>query len=208
MNLYDNGTMLSKSPDKETWIYVGGTRRQSESWVDRISFASRPGGSFFDPEEIFTASNEGFITLIERYHDFEEGGEYFDGPKEMAEWAFMDCDVSPLLCDEFALDPAILVHVKSMKPCRMKIKHGLAWVCGVRWMLVSLPLKQMPFVKTMRMGGNVVPVYPSALEQLEALVTHEGSLGGSGKEDLIVVDFPAHTSRDEGISVAEEVSGY
>jgi len=117
MNLYDDGTMLSKSPDKETWIYVGGTRKQSESWVDRISFASRPGGSFFDPEEIFTASNKGFITLMERYHDFEEGGEYFDRPKErtsMAEWAFMDCDVSPLLCDEFALDAVILLHVRSV----------------------------------------------------------------------------------------------
>lgn len=76
------------------------------------------------------------------------------------------------------------------------------------WTLVSLPLNQMPFVKTMRIGGNVVPVYQSALEQLEALVTHVGSLGGSGKEDLIVVDFPAHTSRDEGISGVEEVSGY
>ena len=53
-----------------------------------------------------------------------------------------------------------------------------------------------------------MPVYQSALEQLEALVTHVGSLGGSGKEDLIVVDFPAHTSRDEGISGVEEVSGY
>ncbi|PVH85662.1 hypothetical protein DL98DRAFT_511247 [Cadophora sp. DSE1049] len=156
LDLYDDGSMLSKSPDKETWIYVGGTPKTSKSWVDKISLSRRPGGSCVDSGEICGAFNEGFNTLMERYHDFEEGGEYYDGPKERmskAEWAFMDCDVSPLLCDEFALDPVMLVHIRSMKPCRVETQHGVSWVCGMRWTLVSLPLRQMPFVKTIRIGG-------------------------------------------------------
>lgn len=141
---------------------------------------------------------------MERYDDFEEGEEYFNRPKERrsrAEWAFMDCDVSLLLCDEFALDPVMLVHVKSVKPCRMEIKHGVTWVCGVRWTLVSLPLKQMPFVKTVRIGGNMVPVFPSALEHLDALVAYEWSLEGSGKEELIVIDFPLDRKDHEDMLV-------
>lgn len=53
--------MLSKSPAKETWIYVGVTQKKSESWFDRISFASQPGGSCVGSEEIFSAFNEGLI---------------------------------------------------------------------------------------------------------------------------------------------------
>ena len=110
----------------------------------------------------------------------------------------MDCDVSPLLCDEFALDPVMLVHVKNVKPSRMEIKHGVTRVCGVRWTLVKLPLKKMPFVKTVRIWGNVVPVFPSALKQLDAFVNSNGRLEGSGKDELIAIDFPAEKKEHEG----------
>ena len=41
---------------------------------------------------------------------------------------------------------------------------------------MALPLKRMPFSRTVRIGDVVVPVFPSAYEQLRTVVTWDGSL--------------------------------
>ncbi len=184
MELNNDGT--AKQPDRETWIYVGGTPT-NYNWLDKISAFHKPNGSCVDSEEICRAYNEGFNTLIEKFHvdrGIENGGQRTSN----AYLAFMDCDVSPLLCDYSNQRPVVLLHMKTMQPCKMEYDTELRWTCSVRVTSVGLPLDRMPFPKTQTIAGRVVPVFPTAYEQLHAMVSWDGSLEGLGEEYTAVVE--------------------
>ncbi|KAI9050333.1 hypothetical protein LZ554_005499 [Drepanopeziza brunnea f. sp. 'monogermtubi'] len=178
-----NADGTARRPDREVWIYVGGTTPTNDNWLDRISLYRKPNGSCVASADICTGYNEGFNTLIEHYHvdrGIDHGGKR---TSSNAFFTFMDCDVSPMLCDMSKQRPVTLLHLKTMQPCRMDRdleSDSVTWSCSVRWSSVGLPLVRMPFKKSQVIAGHVVPVFPTAYEQMHAMVSWDGSLEGIG----------------------------
>ncbi|RDL32104.1 uncharacterized protein BP5553_09506 [Venustampulla echinocandica] len=189
MRLHPDGT--APYTGQEFWIYVGGTPKKSLSfpfnWWDNLSLFSRPAGSCVDEDYICAAFNRGFDRLVERYHT--HGKERTSG----ASLAFVDCDVSPLFCDEWAVDPVMLAHIESVGPCRKVKGEVMRAACTVKYRSVSLPLKTMPFSRKEMVGGKKgvpVEVFPSAEEQVRQLVMWDGvpaALQAMGNEVFEVV---------------------
>ena len=167
LQLYDDG--FGQYPHQQHWIYVGGTHRK-RSIFEKLRVYSEPNGSCVDEPYICDSFNDGFNRLLEYYHT------HGTSRTSRASYGFMDCDVSPLLCDIFGIDPVMLLHLETKEPFKIEMEEEFRWICTTKWSLVSLPLKKMPFTKTQRIGGYVVPVFPSAFEQLAALVTWDGAV--------------------------------
>ncbi|PBP22959.1 hypothetical protein BUE80_DR006151 [Diplocarpon rosae] len=172
MDLHADGT--SRHPEREAWVYFGGTPRRY-GLMDRISAFQRPNGSCVDAGEICAAYNEGFNAVIERFH-VDRGVTHGGKRTSSAFFAFADCDVSPLMCDNTNQRPVSLLHMKTIQPCKAEYDTEVKWTCGMRYTSVRLPLRRMPFKKTQTIAGCVVPVFPSALEQLHALLAWDGSI--------------------------------
>ncbi|EKD15690.1 hypothetical protein MBM_06318 [Drepanopeziza brunnea f. sp. 'multigermtubi' MB_m1] len=177
-----NADGTARRPDREVWIYVGGSPT-NDNLLDRLSLYRKPNGSCVASADICAAYNEGFNTLIEHYHvdrGIDHGGKR---TSSNAFFTFMDCDVSPVLCGMSRQRPVALLHLKTMQPCRMGrdlASDSVTWSCSVRWSSVGLPLVRMPFKKSRVIAGHVVPVFPTAYEQMHAMVSWDGSLEGIG----------------------------
>ena len=147
-------------PRQRYWVYVGGTNKgeteQKLSILDYTTVYSvpNPNGSCVDEPWICDAYNEGFNKLLEYYH--AHGTKSTD----RSHYAFIDCDASPLLCHLFSIDPVMLLHLYTSSP--YNISEDFTFTCSAKWSLVALPLKRMPFSRTVRIGDAVVPVFPSA----------------------------------------------
>jgi len=165
LDLYENGT--AEYPMQQFWIYVAVTYRERGLW-EKMSLYTEPGGACVDAPHICNAFNTAFNTLVENYHTHRTER------TSRARLRFVDCDVSPIVCDEWGMDPVMLVNVQTGRPCRT-LWPSFTQICSVYWRFVELPLKKMPFTITKRIGGNVVPVFPSAEEQVKAMVMWEGS---------------------------------
>ncbi|KAL1986064.1 hypothetical protein VTN96DRAFT_7077 [Rasamsonia emersonii] len=224
MRLNDDGT--AEFPQLEYWIYVGGTSRGRSLWslslgdwrtyvrdIYPFPVPSPPGPSCADEPAICTSFNAAFDRLLELYHTHRVN------QTGRGDLVFADCDVSPMLCDELRLSPLMLVHVQTQSPCGGEMEPEYHFVCPVKWRFVSLPLKKMPFQRTVRLSAllssssslsikpasketspgdsnndHVVPVFPSAFEQLHSLVSYDGSVEALDVEENqvweIVVDGP------------------
>ncbi|KAL1987206.1 hypothetical protein VTN96DRAFT_4538 [Rasamsonia emersonii] len=232
MQLYEDGT--AEYPSQEFWIYIGGTSKMEETTSPGKSSQARsfdwkksfraaftrlnsymgdilptlPGPNCVDEPHICHAYNNAFDRLIELYHTHrvnQTGG---------AGLAFADCDVSPALCDEWATNAVVMVHVKTQSPCRTEFEPSFRFICSVKWRFVGLPLKKMPFYRTMplssllamspsspsiitppskelpgRDNDPVVPVFPSAFEQLHSLVSYDGSVEALDFEEYEVEEI-------------------
>jgi hypothetical protein len=243
MQLYEDGT--AEYPSQEFWIYAGG-RSKMEEWKEEEGASSQtgtsssdwkknlisraykqlntftgdllpslPGPHCIDEPHICNAYNRAYDRLIELYHTHRAN------QTSRAGVAFVDCDNSPALCDEWMVQPVILIHVRTQRPCRTEFKPQLHFICSVKWRFVALPLKKMPFTRTMRLSSllamesssssssiitppgkgllpgrrdndPVVPVFPSAFEQLHSLVSYYGSVDALDFEERemeeIIVD--------------------
>lgn len=184
LSLNEDGT--AKYPNQQNWIYVGGTPKKPSSILESLSVFSPPNGSCTDESYICHSFNEAFNQLLENYHTTE--GRYARNGR--ASLGFVDCDVSPLLCDDFHMDPVMLLHVQTKRPCTPMRFPEFDFNCSVKWSLVPLPLKKMPFtsLKIIPGGRNAVPVFPSAIEQLSAMVSWEGSIDGIDLKDWEVYE--------------------
>ncbi|CAL3968194.1 unnamed protein product [Diplocarpon coronariae] len=171
MDLHADGT--GRHPGREAWVYFGGTPRRNRL-MDRISAFQRPNGSCINTGDICAAYNEGFNAVIERFH-VDRGVNHGGKRTSKAFFAFADCDVSPLMCDNTNQWPVSLLHLKTIQPCKVEHHSEVRWTCGMRYTSVRLPLRRMPFKKTQTIAGYVVPVFPSALEQLHAMLAWDGS---------------------------------
>jgi len=165
LRLHEDGS--AQYPAQEYWIYLGGTYRK-RGLREILSLYTEPGGSCIDSPYICDAFNAAVNSYIERRHIL--GTER----SSSASLGFVDCDASPLLCDDWGMDPVMLVHIRTHMPCRTEWP-SFKMACSVTWRFVELPLKKMPFPITQKVGGHVVPVFPSSEEQIRAMV----SLGGS-----------------------------
>ncbi len=168
---------FAKYPVQQHWIYVGGTYRE-RSFLEHFQLYSTPNGSCIDEPYICDSFNAGFNQLLEYYHTegrLRTSRAGYPG--------FMDCDVSPLICDEFNIDPVMLLHLETKSPCTSEFETKFRFICSTKWSFVSLPLKKMPFTKTQRIGEYIVPVFPTAFEQLHAMVSWDGSVDALELED-------------------------
>ncbi|KAF2098222.1 hypothetical protein NA57DRAFT_77014 [Rhizodiscina lignyota] len=172
MTLYPDGTGMY--PVQEYWVYVGGTPPSpseplwKRAWR-KLSVFSLPGGGCVDPHETCDAFNRAFDRFVELMHT-------------KTVWPsrgllrFVDCDNSPIVCDRWQVDAVMLAHVK-MGHCNMLFKPEVRWICDVRWTYVGLPLKEMPFHRSQKLpDGRVVPIFPSAFEQLYSVMALNGAL--------------------------------
>jgi hypothetical protein len=194
LDLYENGT--AEYPIDQFWIYVAGTYRE-KGLREKMSLYTEPGGACVDPPYICDAFNAAFNTLVEKYHT--HGTER----TSRARLRFVDCDASPILCDEWGMDPVMPVNVQTGRPCRAvwNPSEPFRQVCGVHWRFVSLPLKEMPYTITQNIGGNVVPVFPSAEEQIKALVMWEGSQDAYEYESHQMLD---NIVEEEGVKMGDD----
>lgn len=167
-----------------------------------------PGPTCIDPPETCRAFNQGFDRLIEFYHTHRK---YQSANTALA---FVDCDISPVLCSEWGLDPVLLVHIKTSWPGEINWMQGGNDRFPVQWRFVALPLKKMPFTRNVRLSAllassglpfsardtnespvdvttedPLVPVFPSALEQIHALVSFSGSVDALDFETWEMLDI-------------------
>lgn len=174
MALYPDGTC--QYPMQSFWIYVGGTARNmseplwKRTWRRMAPFRL-PGGSCVDPPEMCDAYNAAFQQLVDdaRARKF--------APTSRGLWRFMDCDNTPALCDNFQLDPVMVIRVEVPEGgCRSPDWPIFSFACNVKWSYIGLPLKRLPFERKMRLDdGRLVPAFPSAYEELyQIIMLHEG----------------------------------
>jgi hypothetical protein len=176
------GYSFAKYSVQQNWIYVGGTYRERSFW-ENFQVYSTPNGSCIDEPYICDSFNAGFNQLLEFYHT-----EGHLRTSRAGYPGFMDCDVSPLLCDDFNIDPVMLLHLETKSPCTSEFEPSFHLVCSTKWSLVSLPLKKMPFTKTRRIGEYIVPVFPTAFEQLHAMVSWDGSVDALELEEGVILE--------------------
>ncbi|TKX24406.1 hypothetical protein C1H76_3353 [Elsinoe australis] len=169
-------TGYGKGPDHETWIYVGGTNPGLNPWLSLPLMVTRANGSCVDPPEICDAYTAAFQRLMSDYQ--VERQRLNSKPS----FKLADCDVSPALCDHWQVNPVMMVHVKTMQPCKFVLTYenegrpGIHYACTVTWSYVSLPLSGLPYNRMVRIGGHRVPAFPSAFEQLRSLIVYDGSV--------------------------------
>ena len=173
LNLYADGT--GRWPRQDYWIYVGGTgRNESDGWLKEawrdMAAATMPGSNCVDPPEMCSAFNDAFNALVEETHVSSERWPAFPLRR------FVDCDHSPLVCDWLAVDANVLLHFETGR-CRFRLGPYAGQRCDTKWSVVPLPLPRMPFQRSQTLpDGRVVPVFPSALEQLSSVIHHRGAL--------------------------------
>lgn len=184
MSLNFDGT--AKYPMGAYWIYVAGTGRNASEplWKRvwrRASFFSMPGGSCIDPPKMCDAYNEAYQQLI-----FDMRAKKFV-PSGRGLERFIDCDNSPLLCDQLMVDPVMVIHVEVPEgACEFQLEPAVAWACDVKWSFYGLPLLELPFLRNVRLpDGRLVPVFPSEYEQLYQLI-----MLGEGIDAMKVKDPP------------------
>jgi hypothetical protein len=183
------------SPDSTPGLFSTLLRqgRRALQWFLRyIVGVSLPGHNCVDPAHLCDAFNGAFNSLVEQYHTHRAG---WTG---RATLTFGDCDLSPGLCDAWAYDPVFLVHINTHSPCAVERDPTFRFVCAASYRFVSLPLEKMPFARRVwastlsgasrhsirrddagsAKGGAddfVVEVFPSAFEQLHALISYDGA---------------------------------
>lgn len=84
--------------------------------------------------------------------------------------AFVDCDVSELLCIEWGVEANVMVHYKSKSSCEFHFPEEndseFRWTCPMTLQGYPLPLKRMP--------TRSLNKFPSAYEQLYSLIRVRG----------------------------------
>lgn len=174
------------------------TGKESVQWFFRhVVGASCPGHNCVDAPHVCDAFNGAFQSLVERYHTHRAG---LTG---RASLTFGDCDVSPGLCDAWAHDPVFLVHIDTHSPCTSELEPEFHFECAATYRFVNLPLRKMPFSRRVWAstlsgsspsigrdgimkegpGDFVVEVFPSAFEQLHALISYDGAFHALECED-------------------------
>jgi len=177
--LHENGTGLW--PAQRYWIYFAGTTAEKSQplWNFGAYVKSMLNHSSHDPPEMAKAYNEAMNQLSEYFHN--------EARKEERYWPkyrFVDCDMTPGLCDLFWVDPPVLVYFETKSPCRLRLNPKYDQVCSVRASVVGLPLEKLPYHPTRRtVAGNVVPVFPSPFEQLKMMMTSIDTIEAFGLVD-------------------------
>ncbi|KAF8855002.1 hypothetical protein BDZ45DRAFT_676511, partial [Acephala macrosclerotiorum] len=165
LGLHKDG--YAEYPGQQRWIYAAGTPKKEPSFWERHSWSMAPNGSCVDAPHICHGFNSAFDHTVELQHTHRRAS--------AASLVFMDCDVTPALCDEFGIDAVMLMHLQTMMPCTNKKVGVFDPICSVRWSKFSLPLLKMPWTKQVKIAGYIVPVFPTYEEQLASLVGWDGS---------------------------------
>jgi len=168
LNLYEDGT--AEYPSQRFWLYVGGTAKTQRSGLGHM-FTDQ-NGSCEDPPYICDSWNEGFNRLLEYYHTHGT-----TRTTKGVSYGFVDCDVSPMICEMWDIKPVMLVYLETKSPCTSEM-DPFRFICSVKWTFVPLPLKKMPFPRKEMIKGRLVPTFPSAYEQMKALVGYDGATEG------------------------------
>jgi len=130
-------------PGEDVWIYVGGRKTCPSS--DGIVMC-----------ENFIAA---FNKLIEYSH--------VNKLARSAILAFVDCDISDRLCQEWGITANVMVNFKSFGPCKShEPVFDFDFRCPTSMQFFGLPLLDMPTRDLRR--------FPSAFEQLLSLTTVDG----------------------------------
>ncbi|GAB7340848.1 hypothetical protein MBLNU457_7209t1 [Dothideomycetes sp. NU457] len=176
LSLHENGTGMY--PAQRFWIYVAGTAAETSTpwWPPGPYIKSMLNHSSHDPPEMAKAYNEAMNQFSEYVHN--------EGRNEDRFWPmyrFADCDRARSLCDLLWVDPPVLVYLETKSPCRLQL-DTFEHVCSVSVSVVGLPLQQLPYRPTQTIGGNVVPVFPSPLEELKMMMTSVDTIEAIGLE--------------------------
>ncbi|KAG8626154.1 hypothetical protein KVT40_006555 [Elsinoe batatas] len=162
-----------KREGKQSWVFVGGTNPDMGFWSLPVAVA-RANGSCVDPP----AMCEGYTAGYQRLVDQQRANKTAQLSK--TKFFFADCDVSPAICDYWAANPSMMVHVETMKPCQFMTDHyegerpRLVYLCSVKWTYIALPIEKMPFNRKVWIADKLVPAFPSEYEQLRAMVWYDG----------------------------------
>ncbi|KAF4556682.1 Hypothetical protein D9617_1g085610 [Elsinoe fawcettii] len=177
-----------KGSAHENWIYLGGTNPGIKGWLSTYSLVAHANESCVDEPAVCDAYNAGYQRLVDQYHTRPAGHR----PK--GDLKFIDCDVSPAICDWWQLNPVMLVHVKTQQPCHFITdfetgRPRLLYLCSVKWTYVGLPFDKMPYNRNIRIGGKLVPAFPSEYEQLRSVVWYDGALQTLEGQEAITSDY-------------------
>lgn len=201
LGLYFDGLGWGKNKGSEYWIYFGGTsaaasrsfKREDED--DATMFEHRyKTHSCTDPPHMCNAYQAAFRRIFKRWSGINKSRSPNAGTSK-ALLRYVDCDVSPLLCDRtWGLPVAanMLAHMKIGHECDNSIQ-GVER-CPITWRFIGLPIRKSPWARRIRIpldngGTTVVPAFPDPEEQLWTLMAHDGAEQG-------LVYYPA--SEEEG----------
>ncbi|KAH7398264.1 hypothetical protein BKA66DRAFT_198948 [Pyrenochaeta sp. MPI-SDFR-AT-0127] len=200
LSLYFDGLGLGDHKGSEYWIYFGGTseaasksgeKEEDDAFVFEHRYKKH---SCTDPPHMCTAYQAAFNRVYERWPGINKSRSPQSGTSK-ANLRYVDCDVSPLLCDGIWGLPVaanMLIHMKIGHECDNSIE-GIER-CSVTWRIIGLPIRKLPWTRRIRIrldsgGTTVVPAFPDAEEQLWTLMAYAGAEEG-------LVYYPA--SEEEG----------
>ena len=164
---------------------------QLNSWSWAESLRLHPDGSAQYPMEhvwIYIAGNktcpkDDGLALCESFvHAFDRVIQYHHvaRPAAGAFLSFVDCDISPGICDAWGVDANIMVNLQTMSPCDPHLPTEedpeFRFHCVAAWRFIGLPLKMLP--------NRSLRTFPSAYEQLLSLTTNDGFIDAIDPLDL------------------------
>ncbi|KAF2013960.1 hypothetical protein BU24DRAFT_411651 [Aaosphaeria arxii CBS 175.79] len=151
--------------------------------------------SCLDDPSVCTTYNTAFNAIAARWHStlspddydpflpLDPGSSTSPSITTPAKLRYVNCDVSPLMCSTLwgiGGDPTMLLHVKQGTQCEAMLQ---VYRCPTTWSFIGLPIDIAPWTRRVRIpldrgGSVVVPAFPTAEEQLWAMVSQWGAEDG------------------------------
>ncbi len=160
LRLYPDG--LAEYPMEHVWIYAAGNKTC--------------------PTSDGPAMCEDYINAFDRVAQYH----HVKRPAAGAFLSFVDCDISPAICDGWHIDSNVLVNMQTMSPCTSHMPTEddpeFRFICTTVFRFLTLPLSKMP-TRSLRK-------FPGAYEQLLSLTTNDGFIDAIEPLDLEVTCSP------------------
>lgn len=178
LGLNPDGTAKDVGASTEAWIYLAGTAADSKSQPGAYTHKwKNPECS--DPGYLCDTHLDAFRSIRKRWPKSIWFGP--NGLTARTKLHWVDCDVSPMLCDPFwgLAGSNLLVHMTTSADCDYSmIPTGS---CPVTWRWIGLPIYHPPWTRQIRIpldrgGSTVVPAFPSAEEQMWNIMAYPGAL--------------------------------
>jgi hypothetical protein len=138
--------------------------------------------SCVDPAPICNMYNSAFDRVASRFNalTITRTG---PSPRQRTFLRYVDCDVTPLICDSllgFNTGSVLLVHMKISDEDCDNLSYPGVERCPVTWRFLSLPMWHAPWTRQIRIpldggGSTIVPAFPDAEEQMWRFISQEGS---------------------------------
>lgn len=194
LGIHFDGIGSGDRKEAEFWIYFGGTAPSSSpssSANDNSQTADDDptiyrhrykAHSCIDPAPICDMYNSAFDRVAARFHALTRTGPG-PSPRPRTFLRYVDCDVTPMICDPvwgFNIGPVVLAHMKIGHEGCDSVSYPGVERCPVTWRFLGLPVWHAPWTRQVRIpldggGSTVVPAFPDAEEQLWRLISQEGS---------------------------------